>query len=235
MNAQWFNATPLLPHPEVQYIATHFGWSLVLAALLLWVVQRWTRMNRTGHAVLVALALGSCFLPGTLSPAYWLSLAFQAPSLCTALICATLLRAHWRSRAAPSTVPVSSLLPVLIAGVGLGWLLLLDTLALLPVQLYALGFHPLASGLLLLLGLLPCIVHGAAAWRDEWVRVLPAAVVLFVLSRWPSGNVWDAVLDPWLWLILNGYVLSDLWMRKSFGIQAWVQRLQKSHGDHIDA
>ena len=79
----------------------------------------------------------------------------------------------------------------------IGWLLLLDTLALLPVQLYALGFHPLTGGLMLLLGLLPCIVHGATSWRDEWVRVLPAAVVLFVLSRWPSGNVWDAVLDPW--------------------------------------
>ena len=32
-----------------------------------------------------------------------------------------------------------------------------------------------------------------------------AAVVLllFVLTRWPSGNLWDALLDPLLWLGLQ--------------------------------
>lgn len=214
MNAQWFNATPLLPHPAVQYVATHFGWGLVLAALLLWAARRWTGMGRTGHAVLAVLAFGSCFLPGALSTAHWLGLAFQAPSLCTALICATLLRAQLRKETLPSAALVVELLPVLISGVALGWLLLLDTLALLPVQLYAAGFHPLASGVLLLLGLLPGILHGATAWRNEWVRVLPAAIVLFLLSRWPSGNVWDAVLDPWLWLFLNGFVIRNIWKRK---------------------
>jgi hypothetical protein len=215
MNAQWFNATPLLPHPDVQYLSVHLGWGLVLATLLLWAARRWTGMNRTGHAVLVALGLGSCFLPGSLSPAFWLGLAFQAPSLCTVLICATMLHAQLRSGSTLVAATVALLMPVLIFSVGLGWLLLLDTLALLPFQLYALGFHLLTSGLLLLLGLLPCIVHGAAACRNGWVRVLPAAVVLFVLFRWPSGNVWDAVLDPWLWLCLNGYVIYNIWKRKS--------------------
>jgi hypothetical protein len=33
------------------------------------------------------------------------------------------------------------------------------------------------------------------------------ALVVFGLWRWPSGNVWDAVLDPCLWLVLNGMAL----------------------------
>jgi hypothetical protein len=213
MNVLMFNATPLLPHPVVQYLSVHLGWGLVLAALVLWAARRWAGMSRTGPAVLGAIAFGSCFLPGALSPSFWLGLAFQAPSLCTALICATLLREQLRKEAAPPTAPVLGVMPVIVVGVVLGWLLLLDTLAILPVQLYALGFHPVTSGLLLLLGLLPCNVHGAAAWRNAWVRVLPAAVVLFVLSRWPSGNAWDAVLDPWLWLTLNVSALLAFWKR----------------------
>lgn len=214
MNTPWFNATPLLPDPAVQYMAVHFGWGLVLATLLLWAARRWTSIGRKGHAIVVVLGLGSCFLPGALSPAFWLGLAFQAPSLCTALLCATVLRAHWRSAPAP-VAPVVNLWPLVIAAVALGWLLLLDTLAVLPVQLYALGFHALTSGVLLLLSLLPCVVHGGAAWRNDWVRVLPAAVVLFVLSRWPSGNVWDAVLDPWLWGALHIYLLRSWQQRKA--------------------
>jgi hypothetical protein len=27
------------------------------------------------------------------------------------------------------------------------------------------------------------------------------------VSRWPTGNLWDAVLDPWLFVGLHGYVL----------------------------
>jgi hypothetical protein len=28
-------------------------------------------------------------------------------------------------------------------------------------------------------------------------------LALFVLLRLPTGNVWDALLDPWLWLLLQ--------------------------------
>ena len=93
------------------------------------------------------------------------------------------------------------------AGVLLGWVLLFDTFALLPVPVYAWGFGPAAFLLVCALALLPLVAAGAGVWRASGAWQVAAAVALFGLSRWPSGNVWDAVLDPWLWLLLNGYAL----------------------------
>jgi hypothetical protein len=36
-------------------------------------------------------------------------------------------------------------------------------------------------------------------------------VVLFVALRLPTGNVWDAVLDPWLWVWAQYQALGQLW------------------------
>jgi hypothetical protein len=38
-------------------------------------------------------------------------------------------------------------------------------------------------------------------------------VLLFVLLRLPTGNVWDAVLDPWLWLGLHWVLLRGVFGR----------------------
>jgi len=50
--------------------------------------------------------------------------------------------------------------------------------------------------------------------------LLLAAV--FALTRLPSGNLWDALLDPWLWLALHGVLLRQLWLW-------WRQRQGKGH------
>lgn len=207
------NATPLLPHAQMQFMAMHFGWGLVLAAVLVCLLQRFGLRQRAVGAGAAVLALAWCFVLGPMSPTHWLGLAFQAPSLCTALLCAHLLRSALRSGPVPNETQATSFRYVLIFGLALGWLLLIDLMAWLPIQLYALGFHPLTSGLLLLLSLLPVVLQGAEAWRDPRMRVLPAAIVLFVLSRWFSGNVWDAVLDPWLWVLLNGMALRKVLFR----------------------
>lgn len=202
----------LLPDPLSVQVYLGFAWALVLSSLLLAGLARWFRLAPLWKALCVGLVLAICIQQGPWSPTYWLGLAFQAPSLCSALLCAHWLRESLRSGPAPVLTPNRVVLPVLLAMLVLGWLLLLDMLAWLPFSLYALGFGPWAAGLLLLLGLLPVVLQGSAAWRDPRARVLPAAVVLFVLSRWPSGNVWDAVLDPWLWLVLHGYAFAR-WRR----------------------
>ena len=94
-----------------------------------------------------------------------------------------------------------------VLGVLIGWALLLDTLALLPVQLYAWGFSPVGAVLVLLLGLTPWLLMARAPGSGLGAGVVLVAVLLFVLLRLPSGNVWDAVLDPWLWLALHVYVV----------------------------
>jgi len=42
----------------------------------------------------------------------------------------------------------------------------------------------------------------AAASVPAWL--LPVALLLFAGTRLPTGNVWDAVMDPLLWLFLHG-------------------------------
>jgi hypothetical protein len=85
------------------------------------------------------------------------------------------------------------------AGVALGYLLLLDTLALLPLQIYAWGFGPVALLAALAVVLLPWVagVRGALVWAA------PLSLLLFALTRLPSGNMWDALLDPITWVGLH--------------------------------
>ncbi|MFZ3221333.1 MAG: hypothetical protein WA174_14950, partial [Rhodoferax sp.] len=140
-------------------------------------------------------------------PDYWLGLAFQAPSLVTTLLCAGLLYDRFaRARERSPESGHRGALALAVLGVGAGWALLCDTFALLPVPLYAWGFSPLATALVLLVTALPWVV-----WRDgrrPWL--VPLAVLVFVAVRLPSGNVWDVVLDPWLWLALHGYLLQAI-------------------------
>ncbi|MGI9133631.1 MAG: hypothetical protein ACR2I0_06765, partial [Rhodoferax sp.] len=100
-----------------------------------------------------------------------------------------------------------------LLGLVLGWVLLLDTLALLPLagSVYAWGFDANAVAVAALLACLPWLAYGgvSAGSPMQWSALL--ALVLFVALRLPSGNVWDALLDPWLWLALHVAVLRWIW------------------------
>jgi hypothetical protein len=41
---------------------------------------------------------------------------------------------------------------------------------------------------------------GYATRRDAYLA--GTALALFAITRLPSGNVFDALIDPWLWLVL---------------------------------
>jgi hypothetical protein len=141
-----------------------------------------------------------------------LGLVFQAPSILAVLLCDVLLRKRFfANRSGPAAVyaPNRFRLSLAVAGVLLGWALMLDTLALLPLQLYSWGFSPVALALVLLVGLLPWLA-GTSPRHSRW-WVLPLALLVFVVWRLPSGNVWDAVLDPCLWLALHGYLARAAW------------------------
>lgn len=217
--ASWWagNAAPLLPSPAAMQWGLQASWSVVLAWLGAALAARWTRVRAVPAGVAVALA-ASAWLPGQASASYWLGLAFQAPSISAVLLCALLLRALWTpSGAAPAAVPARAAQAVadgaaeggapdgVWAGLGvlLGWVLLLDAFAVLPVPLYAWGFSPAAAVVALLLGLLPWLLAGRTPSVGRGTAVWALAVWLFVLLRLPSGNLWDAVLDPWLWLVLH--------------------------------
>ena len=224
------HSAPLLPALESLPWLRHAAWSLVLAALVVLLDAR-RRGAGTGAGtgagartgLLAVLAAAWAWVPGEWGLAYWLGLAFQIPSVLSCVLAIGVLVRAFARRTMPGrdasgvTGPGAADLSYeglrawaavyVGAGMLLGWVLLLDTFALLPVPVYAWGFGPAAFLLVCALALLPWVAAGAAVWRASGAWQVAAAVALFGVSRWPSGNVWDAVLDPWLWLLLNVYAL----------------------------
>lgn len=196
-------STPALPSLWLMQLWLPLGWAVVLAALVALVSTRFTRQRSVVWGLPLLVALWT-LLPGDVSPAYWLGLAFQAPSALLVLLCAC--GGGRVLRGVPVFArPSNATLALLAAAVLLGWALLLDSFAQLPMALYSLGFGAPALALVALATLLPLLQAGAAARPGTWLA--PLALLLFVLLRLPTGNVWDAVLDPWLWLGLQGYLL----------------------------
>jgi hypothetical protein len=186
----------MLPNPFAMQVALYGLWGIVLASAALLISARLARTYRLAIAGVVMLWT---LMPGSLSPAYWLGLAFQTPSLMSAAICVHWLFTRQWCAEHPVSQPADDarqqLNILLVSGILLGWLLLLDTLAWWPVQVYAWGFGSLSLGVLALLAALLWVLRGSA---------LPLVVLaLFVVSRLPTGNVFDALLDPWLWFALQ--------------------------------
>jgi len=204
---------PALPSGWVMQMGLQLSWSVVLAWLGALLVRRWT-VNKPVQAG-VALTLAAwAWLPGAYSASYWLGLAFQTPSVTAVLVCAALLRDQWvrPSQRLLHGAPAGLAWALAVLGTILGWALLLDTLALLPLQWYAWGFSPAASVLVMLVALLPWVWFRVAPGGAVVPWLVPVAVVVFVTLRLPSGNVWDAVLDPWLWLVMQGGLLRRLYI-----------------------
>lgn len=201
--------TPALPAAWAMRLGLTLGWALVLAWLG---VTLGCRLSLTARRALAAAIALWTLVPGPLSPDYWLGLAFHAPSLSAMLLCLwLLLRALVPGAALRDTTPIARTgigTWLLLGGVVLGYGLLLDTFAVLPQQLYAWGFSPALLLALAALAVLPWLLRSTAVivpGPEVWVA--PLALLLFAVTRLPTGNVWDALLDPWLWLLLQGLLI----------------------------
>lgn len=215
LNTLWWTQNPVLPSPVAMRVALHLVWAIALGSGVMLLAGRLALRNRLGLAFLL---MSWTLLPGAMSPAYWLGLAFQTPSLMSAVICLVwfLSRSRQESDSGGAIAkPQEAVLKILVAvGIVLGWVLLLDTLAWLPVSVYAWGFGSSAVVVLAVLSTLFWAVWGTSvANRAGPGRGGPALILcvltLFVLTRLPTGNVWDALLDPWLWAALQvGWLIS---------------------------
>ena len=58
--------------------------------------------------------------------------------------------------------------------------------------------------------LLPWLLGGHEDSATVPLWIAPGALLLFAATRLPSGNVWDALMDPLLWLLLQGVLLGHL-------------------------
>ncbi len=199
-------ATPALPDPAVMRLYLLLAWAVVLGGL----ACAWSPARYRAGALVLAVGLALWVLvPGTLSPDHWLGLAFQAPSLTTVALCGALL---WRlrpGRLAPATGKAGWALVLL--GIALGYVLLLDTFAVWPWQVYSLGFSPGALLCVMALALGISVWGTGVGWL--WRGLLPGVMLAYAATRLPTGNAWDALLDPLLWLVLHGLVLRALYRR----------------------
>jgi len=205
--ASLFSAdNPGLPDLGLMQLWLHLGWGTLLAWLGVRVGMRLGLQPRATWVLASAVMVWS-WLPGPFAPAHWLGLAFQGPSVMAVLLCAVDLVRH---RTGSGRFRVGSSLwsgAWLAAGVLLGWVLLLDTLALLPVSLYAWGVNAAVPALLVLLALLPWVLQGGPVRQHSTSVMVVIVLGVYVALHLPTGNVWDALLDPWLWLYLHVRVL----------------------------
>ena len=192
----WTDMThAVLPQAVFLPLWVKLSWALVASAVVLRLT--YACKPTLWPAAVVAVVM---LLPRTDVLSGYLALAFQTPSLVLvawALWC-------WADVLQLRGPMVTTPLPVALLGVLLGWALVLDTLNYWPTffnpQLYALGFE--AAGLW-------CVLVTAAAvllWTEvprRWVLSAVAVLAVYVLLRLPTGNVWDAVLDPFVWLALH--------------------------------
>lgn len=189
--------TPVLPSAGVLRWVQPLFWGVVMAFL---VAQVFSRRSVLVRRTAMVAAFAWAFLPGSLSPTWWLGLAFQLPSWTTVLLCGAFVFAQWpRSiRAEPKREGLGFLGWMAIVS---GLFLLLDMFILLPFALYRWGFSALAFSILLAIATAVWVASQNPVQRRE-AAVALVAMALFVLTRLPTGNVFDALLDPWLWLVL---------------------------------
>jgi hypothetical protein len=203
------SSIPVLPVPWLMTLARQVGWAVILACLVMRIgLGRTTLMRKERYAAAGVLAV-LCLLPGPWGLAYWLGLAFQVPSLSSIGLAVLLLNTYIDRRKRPRSGVWGTALAC--AAVVLGWLLLLDTLALfpglMPGFMYPWGYSAGALALWVVLALLLMVLPGS---RNAGMAALALAAV-FVVTRLPSGNLWDALLDPWLWLFAHTVVVRRAW------------------------
>jgi hypothetical protein len=204
---------PALPGAGWMRMFLDTSWLLVTWSALFWLARK---PPQRGWLFAGLVAGAGVLLLAYLKAPFWLGLAFQSPSFSSLFLIALAATSGGFNAGAAPPKPVGRARRcwVLLAAVLPGYLLLLDTFAVLPWQIYAWGFSPLVLVCLLALSLLPAVLRGFTLFRSTpEVWVAPSALLLFAATRLPSGNVWDALIDPWLWLYLNGALLRCVYCR----------------------
>lgn len=209
-----------LPDLALQAVYGRLAWAVVLAAVL---IALWPRARSHSRALVPVLLCGTVLLmllPGAASPAWWLGLALQYPSGLLAFLCLVFLHARWLGRPAGAVLPLPLAATLALAGA----VLYLDAIGWLALGVYYAGFGPLAAPVLAVLGVAGCALLLMRGQGGPANVALLCALLLFCLLRLPTGNLWDAVLDPLLWA----------WALTSLVRRGWRSRMPARGADrHI--
>ncbi len=193
-----------LPWLGLQVMWAHFAWGMVLAACGVGLLARRRPFPVALAVGWLVLAFVLCAVPGPLSPAYWLGLAFQAPSGLLVACCAMTIWVNAQGATGYRVLPTALASALVVVGA----VLYADTVGWLHLGLYTRGFGLEAAIAGLLMGAVAVLAVAQGRHRGVALAVL-LSLMLFAVFRLPSGNLWDALLDPWLWL----WALSSLLAR----------------------
>lgn len=215
----WEASASITPSLSALQIGMHIGWALTLGAGSVFLLRTASITTRRTIALFVALL---CLLPNEWSPSWWLGLSFQTPSLTLQGLCGLYLYQHVRTQPGTtmpmteSTMPPTQMrwpLSLLLVAIVTGWVLALDTFALLDVALYAIGFTPYAVLAALFFACLLQLISARSGHAQntrhyrELAAIVLIATTVHTLVRLPTGNLWDALLDPWLWVMAHGLAI----------------------------
>lgn len=184
-----------LPDLSLQILYGRLGWAIVIATVVCALWRRAAPMSRVTLGLVIALSLAAVALPGDLSPAWSLGLAFQYPSGLLVGCCLLRLGERWQG------IRRSQVMPQALAGVLAvsGTLLYLDAVGFLARGFYYAGFGAGLAPAMAVLGAAGCVLAIVRGHARGPAASLLGALVLFSLLRLPTGNLWDALLDPLLW------------------------------------
>ncbi|HEY1044633.1 MAG TPA: hypothetical protein VGE60_12295 [Telluria sp.] len=180
-----------LPELEWQLLYGRLAWAVVLAAVVAALLPAAWR-SRTPAAGLLAVCAALIALPQEYSPAYWLVLAFQAPSAVLAGCCLLSLMPGKPGNAA---LPHALAVPVALTGAAL----YLDALGWLSLGLYYAGFGPYGAPVVAVAAAFASVFMIVRGRARAHALVVLGAVALYSIWRLPTGNLWDALIDPLLW------------------------------------
>ena len=211
-----------LPDLALQIVYGRLAWALVAAAMLLAILpvlkpallSTWlSKLSPKQSPAVFALRprrsmANAAFVPGVViatvvlmalpdaaSPAYWLTLVFQYPSALLVGFSLVSLHARWQGRPVRLVMPAGLAVPLVVAGL----VLYLDAFGVLALGLYSGGFGAVAAPLAACSVAIACAVAIVRGRAVAGATALLVAVLLFSVLRLPSGNLWDALLDPLLW------------------------------------
>ena len=196
-----------LPDLLLQNTYGKVAWGIVLTTVLVALLPASRQLSRRAIAQLLGVMIVLALLPGKFSPAYWIALALQWPSGLLAGLCLAHLARPWWPASGKSGMPLA-----LAGAIALfGTVLYLDALGLISLSLYFWGFGPRGAPLFALVAMALCVALVLQGRSRPQAFAALGALTLFTLMRLPTGNLWDALLDPMLWI----------WAMLTLAIHAW--------------
>jgi hypothetical protein len=213
-----------LPDLASQIVYSRIGWAIVAATVACALWRGAVPLARTGVAAILAGALTLMALPGNLSPAWYLGLAFQYPSGLLVGCCLVRLTERWNGARRSAAMPPSLAGVLAVAGT----LLYLDAVGFLTSGYYYAGFGGVLAPVVAVIIACACALAIVRNHGRGIASAVLGAVVLFSVLRLPSGNLWDALLDP----LLFGWAIAALLARalRRTGRRA-AERSPSSRGD----